>query len=194
MLRRGSAICLALAVIGMLVAGCGGGSSSSSSDSGSTDGGGTEKVKVAFVGPLANEPIAIALKGAEKYASAHNAEVVGLDSGFEANKQENAVQDAVSSGQYGALITSPFDPTGGNLRAASEAELPVVTLFTNIGPDPNATKPQVPWVVAQIYTPWNTLGEHYGEAVAEVCEGIDPCKVAFVPGRGSARNSKGWRR
>lgn len=163
--------------------GCGSGDEGGSA-SGATNAGSDDGVNVAFLAPLSNEPVIRLLEGARRYAAAHDAEVTGIDVGFDPQRQLRAVQDAVTSRRYDAILVTPFDQTGGNLRAAADAGLPIVTAFTTVGPDINAAEPQLDWVTAQIYDRWDRAGTAYGESVVEACEGVDPCKVAIMPGQG----------
>lgn len=162
------------------------GSSTGEAGASSASEAGGEKVSIAFVGPTgASEVVYNAYEGASKFAEANGATVANLNSG-EPNPQHQAeiAENAVTSGRYDAMIIYPYETASAlaGIEQAADAGMKTVTIFATQGPDIDATKPQIPAVSGQVFSPWNELGAALGESMVEACGDADPCKVAYIPG------------
>lgn len=172
---------LGIAALGVLGAGCG-----SSDDNGSGGSGNSgDEVNIAYSGFAASNSFSQeTFRGIEQVAEENNANATFLDANFDSAKQIADIQDAVTSGRYDALILNANDPNGivPPLEEAIDAGLVVVASFVPIGPDLTTLEPQVDGLTATVgQTPLST-GEQTGELIVQACEGIDECKVAYLPG------------
>jgi ribose transport system substrate-binding protein len=93
--------------IGMALAACG-----DDDDDGGDGGGGSqaEEFKIAFFTDAQdNSYLQAAVAAAKEHAAERGVEMDVIDAGWDANKQLGQVQDAVSSGQYDALVVESVD-------------------------------------------------------------------------------------
>ena len=116
-----------------------------------------------------------------------NATVTEIDGMFDAGLQLNQLQDAIVSGNFDAFIIGAND--GNQLVPGIEEALAegiqVVCTLIPCGPElfgDVALDIQVPGMVGYVGTSFPNNGGAIGNAVISACEGIDPCKVAYLPG------------
>lgn len=157
-----------------LGAGCGGSDDSASDD----------PARVAYFAPLVNGYIQAEFQGIQEGAEAEGGSAQIFDAKLDSNTQITQIEDAAASGNFDAFIIEPVDSTGvvRAVDAANEAGIPVIALFTPIGPDLLKFEPQVEGIVSVIGQPINENGALLGELTVEACEGKDPCEVALLPG------------
>jgi len=173
---------LAVAATAAVVSGCGDSESTAAADAG---GGGEKKVRIAYTGFAASNSFSQeTFRGIKEYAAEHNATATFLDANFDSAKQIAGIQDAVVSGRYDALIINANDPNGvvPALRDAIDGGLKVVAAFVPVGPDLTTLEPQVPGITSTVGETPSSTGENTGKIIVEACEGLDPCKVAYLPG------------
>ena len=170
-----------LAVIGSLVAGCGG----NGDDSGSGDGGsGGDPIQVAFFGPLANTYVEATLAGMDEAAAGGKAEVTKFDSGFDASKQFSQIQDAVTQGRFDAFIIIPLDAAAlvPAVEEAIAADIAVVNTDLTLGPETDTSDPQIEGQAGSVVNPPASRGQRVVEAIVAACEDLDPCNVGYMAG------------
>ena len=158
---------------GFLVGACGNSSSGSS-----------PKVPIAFVAPTGNTFSEAEYKGLKDYASAHNATVDWVDTGFDAQREYAAIQNITVTKKYKGIVILPLDAVGviPSVQGAVKAGIQVVALNNPLGPDLNSGAVQVPGVAGVVITPQYQRGIWIGQAVAQACGSTNPCKFASLAG------------
>jgi ribose transport system substrate-binding protein len=144
-----------------------------------------DTITLGFFSVVGNTYAEAMWEGAQEAAAANGAEAVFFDApGFDPAAQFAAIQDAITSGNFDALIINPMDSVGVQpaIQDAAAAGLPVVAVNTNIGPDFYTTEPQIPEVSAAVLTPAGTAATALAAAMVKACEGIDPCEVVYLLG------------
>ncbi len=144
----------------------------------------TKAVKIALFNPLGNnEYVSAAEKGVRDIIEGAGGTVQAFDAGFDPAEQLNQVQDAITSGGFDAFIIYSVDGVGitVGVDAAAEAKIPVISLDAPINADRQTLVPYKN-VAGQIARTGLGDGKYIGQAIVMACEGIDPCKVAFLIG------------
>jgi ribose transport system substrate-binding protein len=193
MTTRRAAVFFTAAALGAFgIAGCG--SSSSGGDTAASTGtaaaasptGGDQKqVNIAFFNAVAaNAYTASVLKAIEKVAGTDNAKVTSFDAGFDQNKQISQMQDAITTGKYDAFIVLPVNGTvlTDVAQQAVDADIKLVAVFNNIGPDIDSIEPQIDGMTSVVAQRLSVNGQLLGEEIVKACEGIDPCTTVYMPG------------
>jgi ribose transport system substrate-binding protein len=142
-------------------------------------------VRIAFFsGAFGNSWYKAYLEGVEKTAKGENASVKAFDANFDAQKQYNQMQDAITSGQFDAFAVTALDGPGlaPVIEQAKAKNIPVVGLGTALGTDYVTPDPQVEGVVGVVTAPAATDGKNNVELIKQACEGKDPCQVAYILG------------
>ncbi|MEX1141078.1 MAG: sugar ABC transporter substrate-binding protein [Thermoleophilaceae bacterium] len=138
-----------------------------------------------YISPAAASPYSQAVaESIEEVAEAENAEVTIVDSQVDPQKQRAALQDAVQSQRYDAIILQPIDPVSAvpAVAEAKAAGLKVGITSQPLGPDTTTADPQVDGVQVSVLTPPSTWGATLGEAATQACGSIDPCKIGYLFG------------
>jgi fructose transport system substrate-binding protein len=132
--RRAIASIAVLGASALTLSACGGGSSPSGEASG---GGGDQALSVTLITKTATNPFFIAMqKGAETAGKADNVNITtaaGKEDGDEAT-QIKAIEDAISKGDAGILITPATDGVNPAIQKARDAGLYVIALDTPPNP------------------------------------------------------------
>ena len=68
-----------------------------------------EPIQLAFFAPQANTYVAASYKGITEVAEKFGAEVTFFDTGFDASKEYNQIQDAITQEKFDAFIIIPLD-------------------------------------------------------------------------------------
>lgn len=139
---------------------------------------------IALFNPLGNNDyVANAEKGVRSIIEAAGGTVQAFDAGFDPQEQLNQIQDAITAGTFQAFVIYSVDGVGVTVGvdAAAEAGIPVIALDAPINADRTTLVPYKN-VAGQIARTGRGDGEHIGKAIVMACEGIDPCKVAFLIG------------
>jgi ribose transport system substrate-binding protein len=171
---------VAIAAIGLLAA-C----TSPGSSAPATKASKSTKVKIAFFGyAAANAYTQAALAGVNKVASQYGASVHFYDPDESSTTQVAQVEDAAASGQYNAMVVYSVD---GNavvpaVRTALSDGIKVVADFVPVGPDIDTTAIQVKGISGSVVAPIDQTGTDAGNLIVQACQGIDPCRVAYLPG------------
>lgn len=166
------------------VCGCGGDSGDAS---GSDSGAETAKkpVDIAFFGPVANGFTNVIADGVKGAAKAEGASVQVFDPGFDASREFAQIQDAIALGKFDAFVIYPLDSASlvPIASQAIDAGIKVVTVNSPLGQSVTDVEPQVPGQSATVMEDLrNTTAKGYVDLTGEACEGIDPCKFAYVAG------------
>ena len=148
-----------------------------------------KEVRIAFfMAAIANTYSVASLNAINDVAAADgNVTVTEFDGMFDAAAQLIQVQDAITSGNFDAFIIGAND--GNQLVPAIEdaiAEgIQVSCTLIPCGPElfgEAALDIQIDGMALYVGTSFPNNGGAIGNAVVAACEGIDPCKVAYLPG------------
>lgn len=140
-------------------------------------------IRIAYFAPLANTYVQGELRGiANVMKTEKGVQLTKVDTGFDATKQYNSVQDAITQKKFDGFIVLPLDSVGlvPAVQQAVKAKIKVVSADTPLGPSQTILKPQVPGVSGSVYDPWTKRGVWTGQLIVKACEGLDPCKVGWV--------------
>lgn len=124
------------------------------------------------------------LAGVQTAAAEAGIEVVDLSPpGFDAAAQAATVQDATVSGAHQMIIVLASDSVGilTPVEDAIDSGITVVASFVNLGPDFDSLEPAVDRLVVSAETPTSN-GRALADMAILACEGIDPCRVAYLEG------------
>jgi ribose transport system substrate-binding protein len=148
---------------------------------------GAKPVRIAFfLGSLANNYQRAELTGLQQSAKQYGGTVSKVfdSKDFTAATQVTQLQDAITSKQYDAFVISPND--GGAvtpvIRQAIAAGIKVACVSADCGPDPIATKNQIPGMVTTIALPYFQNGQMIAKLIVQACAGKSPCNVVYMPG------------
>ena len=182
---RLSAAVAAVAVACLTAVACSSAGSTGSSGSGSGGGSGGKQVKIAFFGyASANAYTQAALTGVKKIAAEHGATVHFFDPNMNSTTQVSQIEDAATSGQYNAMVVYSVD--GGAVvaavREALQNGIKVTADFVPVGPDIDTTATQVKGIVGSVVVPIDLTGTDAGNLIVQACQGVSPCRVAYLPG------------
>jgi ribose transport system substrate-binding protein len=200
-LRRVWAVLGALAVT-IAFAACGssdsststGGSASTASGSTSTTGSeasakancGSKPINVAvFLASAANTYWEAALQGAKDVAAkCPNVKLTTFDGKFTTNTQVNQLRNALVSKRYQAWFVGPNDggPLTPTIKRAIGQGVKVGCALVPCGPDIRDVKVQIPGQVMFAGLGFYPNGQQLGQLVVQGCQGIDSCKVLWLPG------------
>ncbi len=143
----------------------------------------SKTITIGYFAPLANSYVQGELAGIAGVLKANpNVKLVKIDTGFDATKEYNSVQDAITGSKFDGLLVLPLDSVGlvPAVEQAIKAGIKVVNLDTPLGPSQSATKTQVPGESGAVYDPWTLRGVWGGQLIVKACQGINPCNVAWM--------------
>jgi ribose transport system substrate-binding protein len=139
-----------------------------------------------FLGSLANNYQKAELTGLQAGAKRWGGNVAKVydSKDFTATTQVNQIQDAITSKKYDAFVITPNDggAAGPVIKKAIAAGIKVVCLSAACGPDPIATKNQIPGMVTTIALPYFQNGQMIASLIVKACLGTNPCNVVYMPG------------
>jgi len=157
------------------------------SNSRSTTSSAAAPVRIAFfLGSLANNYQRAQLTGLKAGAKLSGGVVTKVfdSKDFTAPTQVAQLQDAITSKQFDAFVIAPND--GGAvtpvIKQAIAAGIKVACISANCGPDPIATKNQIPGMVTTIALPFYFNGQSIANLIVKACAGKNPCNVVYMPG------------
>ena len=140
---------------------------------------------IGFVGFWSTNSFTLAvLDGVEQAAAEAGIEVTDLSpANYDAAAQTAAVQDATVSGAHDMLIILAADSIGilPAVEDAIDAGITVVASFVNFGDDFDSLEPATDGLVVVAETP-TANGRGLADLAIQACDGIDPCKVAYLEG------------
>jgi ribose transport system substrate-binding protein len=182
-MRQATSMMVVTALAATAMAGCG---SSNGGQADSSGKGGDKAAKIAYITSAFTDFPQAEIKGVKQAVADGGGAVTVFNANFDAGKQQQQCADAVSSGRYNAVVLSPVSAVTAVpcVRAASAAKLPVISMESPAGNDPNAIEPTLDGVVgAVVLIPSFAAGQVAG-LVKSACEGRSPCRVIAedVPG------------
>jgi len=173
---------VAVAVIcALATAGCG----DEEGTSGGSGGGKSERLEIAFLpGVVANPYFKAEIEAMKEVSKAENVNLTVIDSGLDANKQAQQLQDLASAGKHDGILIVPL--SGAALvpaaKQALDSDISVGAVDVPLGPDSTSTEAQVPGQAVFSGRPFSKQGENLGMLTVEACAGAGPCRVAFMYG------------
>jgi ribose transport system substrate-binding protein len=183
--RLSSCSLVALAACTLAISACG-------EDEGSTAAGGAaagdKKVRIGWFTSGPNVFYQASIDAAKEAAAKDgNAEVTVVDPNFDATKQINQLQDAITAQKFDAIILTPLNSVGvaPAVKQASDAGIAVIADNVPIGPALDTAEPQVPGQTGAVLQPSEKVAQDFAEMTIEACADKDPCKLAVLGGTGS---------
>lgn len=140
-------------------------------------------VRVAYLSfAVANTYDEPMLAAAQAVADAKDAEVTVFDAANDPDKQFSQLQDAVSSGQFDAIIVQAINGSGliPEIQNALSQGIKVVVMDQIVGPDLSTDQPQVDGLSANVVFVPTEIGTKLGGLTAEACKSKDPCQVGYI--------------
>lgn len=140
-------------------------------------------INIAYFAPLANTYVQGELRGIAKVLKGQkDVKITKIDTGFDATKQFNSVQDAITQKKFDGFIVLPLDSVGlvPAVEQAIKAGIKVVNADTPLGPSQSAQKPQVPGESGAVFDPWTLRGVWGGQLIVKACQGLNPCKLGWM--------------
>ncbi|WP_343038084.1 sugar ABC transporter substrate-binding protein [Arthrobacter wenxiniae] len=123
--------------------------------------------------------------GVQQAAKANNAHATFVDSNFDAQKQVQQIQDAVTSHQFDVMVVQANDNQAliAPLTQAVKAGITVVTEFSIVGTKFDTIEPQIPGTISIVDLPTSN-GKALGEMAKQACGTVagDTCQVAYLEG------------
>jgi ABC-type sugar transport system substrate-binding protein len=109
-----------------------------------------------------------------------------VDHSYDEVKATQAVDDAIVSGKYDAIVTIPITPTAliPSAQRAIEAGIQFVNVASAFGSDPLSTEVQLEGQTASIVDDYSEYGQVQWDMALQYCEeqGIEQCNIARVGG------------
>lgn len=124
------------------------------------------------------------IQGVMSKAKDLNAEVQVFSGEWDPLAQISQIEDATTTGNFDALIVHPIDNNAvvPAIEAALKKGIKVIGADAPIGPNVNSLDPYPAGVTSMIGRTGEMTGKWLGEAVIKACEGVNPCKVAYLIG------------
>ena len=169
--------------------GSGGGTTTSgSSSAGATQSGKTVSIGFIGFGDAVTFTQAV-YKAMQTQAGTSGASVTLIDGGLDPKKQANAMQDAITSGKYSALVVEPNDAVSlaVQVRAAAKAHINVIALDYTFGPldQQGQLKQLMPEVESTIGLGRDLVTQTFVTNIEAACTAKvgagKPCAVALQP-------------
>ncbi|MFE2218240.1 sugar ABC transporter substrate-binding protein [Streptomyces canus] len=156
-----------------------------STDATGTSGGknGAEPVQIAFIGSKMVDYQNAIFRG---MSSVDGVKVTFIESGFDPNKQSQAMDNAVASGRYKGIVLVPNSATGliPAAQRAIAAGIQVVNVSTTLGPDEQSNKVQLKGQAASIVEQFEPYAEDMAKLALRACAEArqSPCTIARIGG------------
>jgi ribose transport system substrate-binding protein len=124
-------------------------------------------------------------EGIKKRAAELGIEVEIFNGEFNAEKQNNQVEDLVASKKFDGIILEPNDSVGiaNALKDAIAANIKVVVTLFPVGPKLDTLEPQIPGLTATVASNPAVGAKVVADQVVKYCEGKDPCSVIVIVGQ-----------
>ena len=124
-------------------------------------------------------------EGIKKRAAELGIEVEIFNGEFNAEKQNNQVEDLVASKKFDGIILEPNDSVGiaNALKDAIAADIKVVVTLFPVGPKLDTLEPQIPGLTATVASNPAVGAKVVADQVVKYCEGKDPCNVIVIVGQ-----------
>ena len=140
-------------------------------------------IRIAYFAPLANTYVQGELRGIAGVMKQNpGVQLVKVDTGFDATKQFNSVQDAITQKKFDGFIVLPLDSVGlvPAVQQAIKAGIKVVNADTPLGPRQDTFMPQVAGESGSVFDPWTLRGVWGGQLIIKACAGLNPCNVGWM--------------
>jgi len=150
-------------------------------------GGSTKKtINIAvFLASSANTYWEAELLGAKDVVAQNpNVKLTVFDAKFTTNVQVSQLRDALVSKKYQAWFIGPNDggPLTPTIKQAIAQGVKVGCSLVPCGPDIRNVHVQIPGQVIFVGLGFYPNGQLLGQGVVQACQGINPCKVLWLPG------------
>jgi ribose transport system substrate-binding protein len=124
-------------------------------------------------------------EGIKKRAAELGIEVEIFNGEFNAEKQNNQVEDLVASKKFDGIILEPNDSVGiaNALKDAIAADIKVVVTLFPVGPKLDTLEPQIPGLTATVASNPAVGAKVVADQVVKYCKGKDPCNVIVIVGQ-----------
>lgn len=172
--------------VGLVVTGCGSDDDDSAAakpaSTTTTAASGSKQARIAYFATHQSSYTVAAIKGIEEAIKAGNATLTTFDANLDPRKQAQQIQDATTSGKFDGFLILPSDGTiTPQVKTAIDKGIKVASHNIAIG-DPMIQKPQIDGMAVHVGTDIKREGQAMGDLVVQACEGVDPCKVAYLRG------------
>jgi len=138
-----------------------------------------------FLASAANTYWEAELLGAKDVQKKHpEVKLQVFDAQFNTTKQVNELRDALVSKKYDAWFVGPNDggPLTPTIKQAIAQGVKVGCSLVPCGPNIRDVHVQIPGQVIFTGVGFYPNGQLLGKLVEQGCKGVDPCKVAWLPG------------
>ncbi len=138
-----------------------------------------------FLASSANTYWSAELQGAKAIAAKYpNVKLTVFDAKFTTNVQVNQLRDALVSKKYQAWFIGPNDggPLTPTIKQAIAGGVKVGCSLVPCGPNIRDVNVQIPGQVIFVGLGFYPNGQLLGRGVVQACQGINPCKVLWLPG------------
>jgi ribose transport system substrate-binding protein len=146
-----------------------------------------DKYRIAFLASSSENGFNQAIwEGVKKRAAKlGNVDVEIFNGEFNAEKQNNQVEDLVASKKFDAILLEPNDSVGiaNALKDAIGAGIKVAVTLFPVGPKLDTLEPQIPGLTATIASNPAIGAKVSGDQVVKFCEGKNPCNVILIVGQ-----------
>jgi ABC-type sugar transport system substrate-binding protein len=138
-----------------------------------------------FLASAANTYWEAELLGAKQIAAKYpNVKLTVFDAKFTTNVQVSQLRDALVSKKYQAWFIGPNDggPLTPTIKQAIKQGVKVGCSLVPCGPNIREVHVQIPGQVIFAGLGFYPNGQLLGQGVVKACQGINPCKVLWLPG------------
>jgi ribose transport system substrate-binding protein len=120
----------------------------------------------------------------EEVAAKENVTITEFDGQFKPEEQTKQLQDAIASQKYDGIVIAAISGEGiiPDLQDAIDQGIKVAVLNQVVGPKLDTPDPQVEGISVSVLAPPLRSGERLGKLTLQACEGMDPCRVAYLYG------------
>lgn len=183
-LRRWTVVAFVV-VAGLAVAGCGGDEEAADTASEPAATQEAEALDIAYLSAsTANTWLASSKRAMDEVAAKENVTITEFDGQFKPEEQTKQLQDAIASQKYDGIVITSISGEGiiPDLKDAIDQGIEVAVLNQVVGPKLDTPDPQVDGLAVSVLAPPLRSGERLGKLTLTACEGVDPCRVAYLYG------------
>lgn len=183
-LRRTVAVASVL-LAAFAIAGCGGDDEAADTATEPAATQEAEPLDIAYLSAsTANTWLASSKKAMEEVAAEQNVTITEFDGQFKPEEQTKQMQDAIASQKYDGIVIASISGEGiiPDLQDAIDQGIKVAVLNQVVGPKLDTPDPQVEGISVSVLAPPLRSGERLGKLTLQACEGVDPCRVAYLYG------------
>jgi ribose transport system substrate-binding protein len=154
-------------------------SGSSTATAAATTGSSEKAANVAYLPYAYTDFLQAEQEGIKEAVTPGGGSVKVFNANFDPQKQIQQCNDAVTSGRYNAIVLAPVEGPSGVpcVTAAKAAGIPVVSIESAVGTDPDDLNPQVDGVVASIVFSPKSNAAKLVKIAKLACQDLDPCNI-----------------